>query len=313
MLPIINPADKNTLFAMKHAFQLTILALALAAASQAAAQNLGLPRPSPPASLSYTLGYTDIAIRYGAPAVDGRDIWGALVPYGKIWRAGANEATVIAFSTAVEIEGQPLPAGQYAFFLIPQESGPWTAIFNREAEQWGAYRYRQEADALRVEVEARFSKAAADERLQYSIVAQDADNGYIRLAWEHLRLYLRVKVNTVDSAMAQVQQALASAPEGEKWNIHAQAANFLLWAGQPARAQAQAERSIALKANSWNYWLKARSQAAQNDFAAALQAAQQARRLGQDEGPEGFFARSEAALQPLIERWQSQLKSGSRG
>ena len=276
------------------------------------AQSLDLPRQSPPAKVSYTLGYTDIAIHYGAPATAGREIWGALVPYGEIWRAGANEATVIAFSTAVEIEGQTLPAGQYAFFLIPRKEGQWTAIFNKDAGQWGAYRYSQEEDALRVEVEARFSKAAAEERLQYSIVAQDADNGYIRLSWEHLRLYLRVKTNTVDSAMAQVQHALETAAADKKWSIHAQAANFLLWAGQPDEALMQAEKSIALKGNSWNYWLKARSKAGLGDYAAAVEAAQQANRLSRADEADDFYAKAEPALRPIIESWKAQLKSGSR-
>lgn len=280
------------------AFAVLLFPLALSA------QDVQWPRKSPGAVMAYTLGYTEISIRYSSPAVEGREIWGALVPYNEVWRAGANEATTMTFSTDVEIEGQALPAGTYAFFLIPREKGAWTAIFNKTSNQWGPYRYDPAQDALRVEVEAKFSKAASAERLYYSITAQDADNGYIRLGWEYLRLYLRVEVNTTEKAMAAFRQALDAAPQEKKAALNLQAADFLLWAGQPAAAMPYAEQSIAQQPSSQNYWIKARILAAGGDFKGALAAAEKARQLDLSSELDDFFTNSEPAFRKLMEGWK---------
>ena len=93
-----------------------------------------------------------IVIEYGRPNVNGREVWGGLVPFGQVWRTGANEATTIEFSAAVTIGGETLPAGKYGLFTIPGES-EWTVIFNKVPTQWGAFRYDASEDALRVTVE----------------------------------------------------------------------------------------------------------------------------------------------------------------
>ncbi|RMG72406.1 MAG: DUF2911 domain-containing protein, partial [Bacteroidetes bacterium] len=101
--------------------------------------------------MSGSIGTAEITINYGSPAAKGRTLWGDLVPYGAVWRTGANEATTFTVSQDVTIEGQTLPAGTYSLFTIPGESD-WTIIFNKTAEQWGAYEYDEAADALRVKV-----------------------------------------------------------------------------------------------------------------------------------------------------------------
>lgn len=106
-------------------------------------------RVSPKASIEETVGLTDITISYSRPGVKGRKIWGGLVPYNKVWRAGANEATKITFSTDVKINGKTLPAGSYGFFIIPTTKN-WTIIFNKIADQWGAFTYNETQDALRI-------------------------------------------------------------------------------------------------------------------------------------------------------------------
>jgi hypothetical protein len=101
-----------------------------------------------------TLDGVAVTVEYGRPNVKERKIWGGLVPYDKVWRTGANEATTISFDKAVTIEGEPLPAGTYSLFTIPTE-GDWTVIFNKTAQQWGAYDYDAGQDALRVSVTPR--------------------------------------------------------------------------------------------------------------------------------------------------------------
>ena len=144
------------------------------------------PRESEKATASGKVGSTEVSIAYGSPAVKGREIWGKLVPYGQVWRAGANEATTIEFSREVKIEGKTLSAGKYGFFVIPNEK-EWTIIFNKVPNQWGAFKYDAAQDALRVNVKPKKAKAMT-EKLAYTV----GKNG-VSLLWENLEVSIRVK------------------------------------------------------------------------------------------------------------------------
>lgn len=131
-----------------------------------------------------TIDGVDVKITYGRPKVRGRTIWGDLVPYDAVWRAGADEATTITFSGDVTIEGQPLPAGTYSLFTIPTQE-TWTVIFNKVANQWGAYDYDDSQDALRVQVQPTTGDHV--EELTYSV-----EGNAVVLAWEELRVPFEV-------------------------------------------------------------------------------------------------------------------------
>lgn len=137
-------------------------------------------RPSPPASTTANVGGVNVTIDYSAPAVKGRTVWGDLIPYGKVDRTGANEATVFSVDKDVLINGQALPAGQYSLFTIPTETD-WTVIFNKEAEQWGAYDYKESEDALRVTV-TPVMVDEMKERLEFTVAA----DGTVKYHWEKL-------------------------------------------------------------------------------------------------------------------------------
>lgn len=147
------------------------------------------PKPvaSPKDSVSAVVGKANIEIKYSSPSVKGRKIWGGLEPYGKVWRAGANGATTFSTDKAIKVEGKALPAGTYSFFLVPQESGKWTAVFNKEAKQWGAYKYQESMDALRVSVSPQKS-AELTERLKYEITPK----GFV-MKWEHVIIPVSIK------------------------------------------------------------------------------------------------------------------------
>ncbi len=148
-------------------------------------------RISPKASISQTVGFTDITISYSRPGVKGRKIWGGLVPYDKVWRAGANEATKITFSTDVTIEGKKLAKGSYGFFAIPGKS-EWTLIFNKVADQWGAFEYNEAEDALRINVKPE--KNNFTEWLRYEITKTSDSTAVISLEWEKLKVPFKVEV-----------------------------------------------------------------------------------------------------------------------
>ena len=124
----------------------------------------------------------NFAIDYGAPSVKGRVIWGELEKYGKVWRAGANENTTVSFDKNVSINNVILPAGKYGFFIITNESGDWTVIFNKKNDGWGAYSYNQEEDAVRMNITPSFVEDI-QEQLQYSVTENTID-----FAWEKARL-----------------------------------------------------------------------------------------------------------------------------
>jgi hypothetical protein len=150
-----------------------------------------IPRSSPRASVMQSVAGTEIRIAYGRPRVKERKIWGALVPNGQVWRAGANEATSFTFNRDVRIEGHALAAGTYTFFIVPGE-GEWTLIFNRVPRQWGAFDYNPAFDALRFT--AKPVETVPEEYLRYDIEPVGSNAAVVSMAWEARRIGFRVEV-----------------------------------------------------------------------------------------------------------------------
>ena len=142
------------------------------------------PKASPPATATGKIGDATVTVNYSSPAVKERNIWGGLVPYGQIWRSGANEATTVTFDKDVMVEGQKLAAGTYSFYTLPSEED-WTVIFNKKAKQWGT-EYDEKEDALRVKVTPRKS-GQMNERLKYDVT----DEGLL-LSWENLEVPVKI-------------------------------------------------------------------------------------------------------------------------
>jgi len=155
-------------------------------------QNGDKVRISPKAMVQQTVGFTDVSIEYNRPGVKEREIWGGLVPYNVVWRAGANEATKITFSTDVEINGKKLNEGSYSFFAIPTKDN-WTLIFNKVAEQWGAFEYNEAEDALRIEVMPE--EGYWQEWLAYTITKTSDATAIIKLEWKKLKVPFMVEVD----------------------------------------------------------------------------------------------------------------------
>jgi hypothetical protein len=155
------------------------------------AQNNGI-RISPKATVKQTVGFTDVEIDFSRPGVKGREIWGGLVPYNKVWRAGANEATKITFSDDVKINGNNLKVGRYGFFAIPGRDN-WLLIFNKVADQWGAFEYNEAEDVLRIEVTPE--EGYFQEWLDYTITKTSKTEARVKLEWEKLKVPFTVEVS----------------------------------------------------------------------------------------------------------------------
>lgn len=236
-----------------------LLALHLAATT-ALAQQPKLPRPSPAASVSQTIGVTEVTIHYSRPGVKDRKVWGELVPYGEVWRTGANENTTITFSTAVKVEGHELPAGTYGVQTIPT-ADQWTLILSKDAEMWGAYNYKQENDALRAPVKPM--AAEHQERLSFDFEDVTDNSAKVVLHWEKIRVPFTVEVDTPKLAVAGVK-------DGLRWQSFVQAANWCVQANTCLDdASRWLDAAVALDAGFATQRAKALLLAKQNDFKGA--------------------------------------------
>jgi len=237
-----------------------LLALHLAAPG-AFAQQLKLPRPSPNASVTQTIGVTEVTIHYSRPGVKSRTIWGELVPYGEVWRTGANENTTITFDTPVKIEGTELPAGTYGLQTIPT-ADQWTVIFSKDAELWGAFNYKPENDALRFQVKPQ--PAEFRERMAFDFEDVTDNSAKVVLHWEKLRVPFALEVDTPKLAVAGAQGQL-------RWQTFVQAANFCIQANTCLdEAGRWLDASIALEPAFSNQRAKAMLLAKKNDFKSAV-------------------------------------------
>jgi hypothetical protein len=158
----------------------------LVGVSGAFAQSDKSKRPSPPAVAEGTIDGVKVKVDYSQPSAKGRKVMGGLVPYGEVWRTGANEATVIEFDKDVFIEGQPLAAGKYALFSIPTET-EWTIIFNKKTNQWGSYDYAKTKDQNALEVKVKPSSVPSTETFTFRV-----EKNAVSFAWETTAVAFKV-------------------------------------------------------------------------------------------------------------------------
>lgn len=198
-------------------------ALALLALGVSVRGDLLLPDVSQFAVIKQRVGLTDIKITYHRPLVNNRKIWGGLVPLGEVWRAGANENTIIEFGDPVMIEGQALPKGSYGLHMIPT-ADTWTVIFSKMNTAWGSYTYNQTEDALRVTVKPR--PAEMEEALEFEFEDLKADSATVTLKWEKIAVPFKVAV-TEEATLANIRGQMRGRAQYE-WEAPNQAANYCL-------------------------------------------------------------------------------------
>ncbi|MEN8191926.1 MAG: DUF2911 domain-containing protein [Bacteroidota bacterium] len=191
-------------------------------------QNLELPRVSPAAEITQTIGLSKIIIKYSRPGVRGRDIWDGLVPYNEgipfPWRAGANENTTIYFSNDVKVKDQELLAGTYGFHIIPSNE-TWILIFNKQYKAWGSFFYDSAEDALRIEVIPE--RIHFNEWLEYRFENLTSNSADICMHWENLNVRFKVEFNEVEVVLNSIREQLSSLP-GFGWQGPMQAAQYCL-------------------------------------------------------------------------------------
>ena len=239
---------------MKRSPVLVFAGLVLATGSALAQATLTLPDASPTATVSQTIGLTNVTIDYLRPAVNKRKVWGGLVPYGDVWRAGANMNTTITSSSAFTVGGKTLPAGTYGLHMIPTEKD-WTVIFSNMSTAWGSFSYDQKEDAVRFTVTPK--PADFEERLEYRFEDPTETSAMAVLQWDKLAVSFPVTVDTKAVVLASIKRQMRGLPRffWQGWN---QAANWCLRNDYDLdQALAWSDQSIKIQANFQNLQTKA--------------------------------------------------------
>lgn len=225
---------------------LAAFSLIVTSAGMSLAQ-LRLPRPSPKASVSQTIGVTDVTISYHRPGVKGRKIWGdapanapqgeatlddgrnrpadlPIVPYGRLWRTGANDATQFVVTDDVLINGQPLPAGAYSLHTIPGKD-EWTIVFNGTANQWGSFNYDASKDLLRVKAKPA-ALAENQEWMGFTIDPASDNSAVVKIRWEKVSVPFTVEVKDVVATTLKHARMAVESAKPDDWGIPFNAANY---------------------------------------------------------------------------------------
>lgn len=211
-------------------------------------------RPSPSSSAYQRIGLTDVTLTFASPGVKGRKIWGELVPYDKIWRTGANEATTIEFNHAIKINGNDVSPGKYSFFTIPSEN-EWTIILNKTADQWGSYDYKQADDLLRFNVTPKKS-SHPHERMKFVFKDLKFNTATLLLVWADLAVPMSIETEVNSLVHESILEAIKADPEN--WELYAQSAQFAAdFNAFEDEALEWIDKSISLQEHYWNYYIKA--------------------------------------------------------
>ena len=249
----------------------TILALAVILSSFGSQAQVLTPQPSPKCNLNQMVGLTDVEIEYSRPGTKGRNIFGDLVPFGKVWRTGANSNTTISFSEDVVIDGKTLKKGKYALYTLPKVES-WEVIFYSKTDNWGNPEVWNEADvALRATVVPEMLTRNI-ESLTIDISNLDNNFAYLNIAWEKTLVSLKFEVPTQKMAMASIDKVLA----GPSASDYFSAAQFYLQSnGDLTKALTYVNKALELKKENpyWYTKLKSLIQAKLGDKKGAIETA----------------------------------------
>ena len=217
--------------------------------------QLDLPRESQAGATFQRIGTTDLSVHYSRPSMKGRVIWGEVVPYDQIWRAGANENTTFTCTDDITVEGKALPAGTYGLHMIPTKSA-WTVIFSKDHTAWGSFFYKKEMDALRVDVTPHAGPKT--EQVTYEFADVTKDGTTMTLRWAELEVPVKVGVDVHKEVLAYLDANLHGL-KSFQWEVWYEAAHYCHEQKmEPEKAMKWVDMSIARGANFENQTLKAK-------------------------------------------------------
>ncbi len=258
--------------------------------------QISVPRPSPNAKVSQTIGVTEVSMLYSRPAVKGREIWNKLVPFGQVWRTGANENTAITFSDSVKIDGTKLLAGTYGLQTIPG-ADEWTIILSKDAKEWGAFNYKPENDVLRIKVKPQ--AAEFTERMRFSFEDVTENSSLVVLQWEKLKVAFKVEVETSTLTIAKARSVLS-------WRASNTAAAYCADANVNIEDGLKwSNLSISIEENYWNSAVKSRLLEKSGKTADAIKTMERAMELSKALKDPPF---NKADMEKLLADWKAAKK-----
>jgi Protein of unknown function (DUF2911) len=266
-------------------FAIGCAALVASSAMAAEPPKVEFPAASPACSLKQRVGLTDVQIDYSRPAVKGRQIFGDLVPYGKVWRTGANQATKIVFSTPVKLNGTEIPAGTYALMTIPGKD-EWTIIINKGSEQWGAYKYDEKTDVARIKAKP-ITLSEPVESFTIEVNKIKDDSSVIDISWDKTDVPIKLQVEYADKLVSQIEAVMSS---DEKKKPYYQAASYYYSHGLDLqKAKQWVDAAVADNDAFFINYLKAEILAKLGDKKGALAAAKHSSELATKANEAGFI------------------------
>ncbi len=279
---------------MKHLFLTALLAAPVLASAQK------LPQPSPLGKVEQVVGLTTFKIEYSRPSAKGRVVFGDLVPFGEVWRTGANQCTTIEFDTPIVFGGEKVPAGKYSLFTTPGKE-VWVVMLNKNTELWGVDERKPEEDVLSVKV---FPKPVTEpvETLTFSFTLGDRDDAILNLNWADVWVPITITADCTEQAMKNIEEALAKSDA--KYGAYHSSARFCLDRGvRLEEALKWASKSVSMEKKYWNTHTLARANAANGKYAEAIAVANESMALAQAEKDAGYVKMN----RDRIEEWTKLL------
>lgn len=259
---------------------------------QAQAQELELPQPSPWAQVSQKYGLSQVTVTYSRPAMKGRKIFGGLVPYGEMWRTGANKAVELKLEGDNRINGQQIEPGAYSLFTIPGQT-EWTIIINKNTELWGTGGYKQEEDVMRFTVKP--GTCASTESFTIGFANVKEKSLTVELSWETTKVSFDITTEIVEQGKANIDAAIQAAEN--TMGLYNDAAEFYLDNNLDAKIALEwAKKSVAQRERYWNLYTLARAYAANGMKKEAVETAERSLTLSNEAKNTGFSQTIEKSL-----------------
>lgn len=281
---------------MKKRFNITLALIVLLSINNLSAQELNLPQPSPWAQVSQKFGLAQATVTYSRPSMKGRKIFGGLVPFGELWRTGANKNTEIKLEGAILINGQKVDAGTYSVFTIPGENA-WTIILNKNTEHWGAGGYKQEEDLMRFNVQPMPAPSTESFTIDFANIKDKSVT--LQMYWENTLIAFDLTNDYLEEGKKNIDDAIAAAEN--TMGLYNDAAEFYLDNNLDASlALDWAKKSVAQKEKYWNTYTLAKAYAANNMNKEAIKTGNKALTLATEAKNTGMIQ----SISKSLEEWK---------
>lgn len=261
------------------------------------AQQIQMPQASPSAKISQKVGLTDVSVDYSRPSTKGRKIFGELVPYGEVWRTGANGATVMTFSTDVTVGGQNVPAGSYALYSIPGKK-EWTIILSKKTELWGAIGYQQSDDQARFVVPA--SKTSKKyETFDIAFNNFTDNSAVVSMKWETTRVDFRIETEVDPIVMAEIKKLVIDTETTDPALLFQAATYYFTNSKDLNQAYAWVKTSTDSDPKYWTVHLRAKIEVALGMKTEALDSATKSKAMAEKENNPDYVALNDRLIKSI--------------